>query len=504
MTPLSKLFVLGNLKKKIAFYIISIGFVLANILFMSKENYYVNIIPFAFLIILLTIFALDKLILLVVFFTPLSIQLRELIPHLSIDMSLPTEPLMFGILLLFLFKLIIEKNYDKKIARHPIAIAIYINLGWIFITSLTSTIPLVSIKFFVSRCWFLIVFFFVAALLFKDLKNIYRYFWCYMIPMLIVIGFTLFRLSGYGLFNEKMAHEVMNPIFNDHTSYAAVIAMFVPILLGFIVSTKLSLLKQTLSAVVLGIFLIAIIFSYTRASWISLAVALLFWILLKLKIKLKAILISALVLFALFWSFKTEIFMKMEKNRQDSSTNITQHIQSMSNVTSDASNVERLNRWSCAVRMFYEKPFLGWGPGTYQFQYAPFQLASEKTIISTNAGNRGNAHSEYIGPLAESGFLGTITFTIIVLLTLYRGSMVYRNSKDKNVRLLALTLLLGLTTYYVHGLMNNFLDTDKASALFWGFTAMIVALDIYHKGEKNSAAVTTSPENEKPGELKPE
>jgi hypothetical protein len=26
--------------------------------------------------------------------------------------------------------------------------------------------------------------------------------------------------------------------------------------------------------------------------------------------------------------------------------------------------------------------------------------------------------------------------------------------------------------------MNNFLDTDKASALFWGFTAMLVAMDV--------------------------
>ena len=42
-----------------------------------------------------------------------------------------------------------------------------------------------------------------------------------------------------------------------------------------------------------------------------------------------------------------------------------------------------------------------------------------------------------------------------------------------------LAALIGLITYYVHGLMNNFLDTDKASAPFWGFTAMIVAIDIY-------------------------
>ena len=29
--------------------------------------------------------------------------------------------------------------------------------------------------------------------------------------------------------------------------------------------------------------------------------------------------------------------------------------------------------------------------------------------------------------------------------------------------------------------MNNYLDTDKASVPFWGFIALIVAIDVYHK-----------------------
>jgi hypothetical protein len=40
--------------------------------------------------------------------------------------------------------------------------------------------------------------------------------------------------------------------------------------------------------------------------------------------------------------------------------------------------------------------------------------------------------------------------------------------------------LLGLITYFTHGFLNNFLDTDKLSVPFWGFVAIIVALDVYH------------------------
>ena len=128
----------------------------------------------------------------------------------------------------------------------------------------------------------------------------------------------------------------------------------------------------------------------------------------------------------------------------------------------------------------------GWGPGTYMFQYAPFQLEREKTEISTNAADMGNAHSEYIGPLAESGFIGTISILSIVVLTILTGLRNWFMSKNRKVRIISMMLLLGLITYYLHGLLNNFLDTDKASALFWGFTAALVAIDIYHRNSEEN------------------
>jgi O-antigen ligase len=131
--------------------------------------------------------------------------------------------------------------------------------------------------------------------------------------------------------------------------------------------------------------------------------------------------------------------------------------------------------------MFKEKPFWGWGPGTFMFQYAPYQLSSDKTSISTNMGNKGNSHSEYIGSLTESGIFGALSFILICIITLTTGIRLYARAKGhRQIQILALCACLGLITYYTHGFLNNFLDTDKASALFWGFTAMIVALDVYH------------------------
>ena len=140
--------------------------------------------------------------------------------------------------------------------------------------------------------------------------------------------------------------------------------------------------------------------------------------------------------------------------------------------------MERINRWKSALRMFRERPLLGWGPATYQFKYAPFQMANEKTIISTIYGEGGNAHSEYLGALAEYGIPGLLLYIALLVAVFSAGLRVFADEGINRLGLLLLAMLAGLMTYVVHGALNNFLDTDKISALFWGMTATIVALDI--------------------------
>jgi O-antigen ligase len=225
-----------------------------------------------------------------------------------------------------------------------------------------------------------------------------------------------------------------------------------------------------------------LLLSYTRAAWISIFIIAVIFVIVKLRISWKLIGLGVFLAGTVFYFYRTDIFMKLERNQQDSSKDIAKHLESISNIRTDASNLERINRWNSAFRMFQERPVVGWGPGTYMFQYAPFQASREKTIISTNRGDWGNAHSEYIGPLAESGVLGCVIMIILVIASIWLGFRVYYAAEPySQERIFSLALTLGLITYYIHGILNNFLDTDKASALVWGYTAMLVAMDIKQK-----------------------
>ncbi len=452
------------------------GFAVLNAILIALEFYYAPILPVLLVVMLLALFALDKLVLLIVFLTPLSVNLTDI--GLGVGMTIPTDPLLFGVLLIFLLKLFAERRFDKGIADHPVTLAIIVNLTWIGITTITSEMPLVSLKFFVSRLWYVTAFFFVMTQLFRDFKNVKLFLAMYITSFVGIICYTIIHHSMYG-FLEQPAHWVMSPFFNDHTSYGAVLAMFYPLLIGLTFSSNYSRSWKLLFLGILLLFSVALILSYTRAAWVSLVGALGVYLVMRFRIRFITIMaLGSAFLIALFLSWDT-IIMKLEKNRQDSSAELTEHVQSITNISTDASNLERLNRWSAAWRMFKERPFVGWGPGTYMFQYAPFQLSDEKTRISTNAGDAGNAHSEYIGPLSESGVFGMVSFLMVIICVIYYAVMLYPRIRNEEHRMYMVNLFLGLVTYLIHGFLNNFLDTDKASAPFWGFIAAIVAFEVY-------------------------
>ena len=458
-------------------YLLTAVFLVVNFfLVLQKDVYWFFLLPIALVILVYYLISLDKILLFITFLTPFAVELRGVEGGLGV--SLPTEPLMFGVLLLFVANLLLDRSYDKKASSHPISYIIYTILFWTFFTSLTSELPVVSFKYLLSRLWFIVPFYFVAVVMFKKISNIKWFMLLYMAALSIIVIYTVIQHAKYG-FSEDAGHWVMSPFYNDHTAYGAILAMFLPVGVGFLFYPGMTKTARFFIFISLSILLVGIVLSYSRAAWLSVIVAIGVLAVVLLRIKFYVLALSFLFIVGTFFTFQHQILDKLSKNKQDSSGNLTEHVQSISNISSDASNLERINRWQAALRLFEERPIVGWGPGTYQFVYSPFQSSQEKTIISTNLGDKGNAHSEYLGALADMGILGMLLVILLITFVIITGLSVYKRG-DTNVKFLSLIALLGLITYFAHGFLNNFLDSDKLSVPFWGFIAVIVALDIYH------------------------
>jgi putative inorganic carbon (hco3(-)) transporter len=478
-----KSYLIGSNQRITILYVLSSIFIGLNCYMVYSQIYWLLFLPLFLVILYLYFYSLDKILLLITALTPVAINITQF--EFNVGVSIPSEPMMLGVLLIFIIKLFYNSQVDQKVWSHPLTIVIGLQLLWMLITSITSDMPLVSFKHLLARLWFVIPFYILGVHLFRKRSNINLFVWFYTVPLIGVIAYTTYNHSLWG-FDEQAGHWVMEPFYNDHTAYGVILALFIPLFFGFTFGRIYSKTTRFLSFLVLVILMIALVLSYSRAAWLSLAFAVGVLFIVLFRIKFKWILFVSVIFGITFYLFSFQILDRLEKNRQGPSANFVEHLRSISNISTDNSNLERINRWQSALRMFEDRPVFGYGPGTYQFEYAPYQRAKEKTLISTNAGDKGNAHSEYIGPLAEQGLPGMLLVFLLVGTFIVIAMRVYRRSADREVRMLSLSLMLALLTYFMHGTMNNFLDTDKASVPVWGFMAAIAALDIYAgKKEEN-------------------
>jgi len=414
---------------------------------------------------------------LAVFATPMSINMVNI--GGGVGFSFPVEVMLalsaIGAVSLFIW----EGLPASKVMRHPVTVLILVQFLWIIVTSVTSSYTLISAKFAVSRLTYLLVFYFLFARIFKEEGQIRRFVWTYGLGFMPIMIYAIIRLGQIG-YARRFSPDMAEPFFDDHTVFGAVIALILPLFIIWMFRPKIHLkgLKFSwLVWVIGGLAIIGLFISFSRAAWLSLILAAGFYLLLKIKITFPMVVGLFCLLVATAWIFQDPLLEKMQSNKNVSGDDFVEMAASVTSLESDESNAERVNRWSCALRMGMDEPWTGFGPGTYESNYPPYQLQSEMTRISTMSGDRGDAHSEYLTAFSEQGLPGLLIWLVLVFTLIRTGMRSYYTHTDPVLKSLALGLLLGLFTYFIHGAVNSFLDIDKAAVLFWGLAAGTVVLD---------------------------
>ena len=406
------------------------------------------------------------------------------------DLAAPSELMTLVLALVALYLGISRPMFFKKILSHPLTLLLVLDIAWMLLTALVSDIYIYSVKRVVARALFLLVFYLLAAQWMVKKENMVKFFLLYALGLIIPIIVTEYNHSIYN-FNPKTVFELCKPFYSEHTVYGACIAYVLPFLL--ILAMKARSFGFTKGMVVFSwilfiIFLAAEILSFSRAAWISLAVSLLMFIFLKLHLRFWHFILLLAGVTAIFLYYQEPLYVMARDNDNVSNRGeIGEHIMSVSNLNTDASNMERINRWSCAMRMYHDRPYTGFGPGTYQFTYGPYQSVYEMTPISTMAGDKGNAHSEPLTYLSETGLPGFISYLLWMLGSIGFGIRAYYRAKDPLVKNMALAALLGFVTFFFHGLVNSFIDQVKMASLVFGSMAMIMVADIVTRTKQREA-----------------
>jgi O-antigen ligase len=410
------------------------------------------------------------------FFTAVMVPVSVPLVFGGSKISIPTELLCAALSCFFFLKLLRGYRLSKDFLKHPVTIFILLDLSWFFITACTSELPEVSFKRLVIRAIYYITYYYFFYELFKsDKKYISRVFLFYCIGFLLPIGVAVYKHAFLG-FTSMGAQLAAAPFYNDHTMYGAALVFFIPFLFYEMFETK-GLKKKSLYSLLFLIFIGAAFLSYSRGAWLSVLIAAVTGTLLRYRISLKQVFIILLLALGFLIYNSEKIYNMLSPSKEVShSSKVTTHFKSISNVNTDASNKERINRWKCALRMFQDKPFFGFGPGTYQFFYGNYQIRTEMTTISTYSGLKGHAHSEYLNCLSETGFPGLLIFIVLIVMICATAIRLIRKG-DPLVRNTAMFVFMGLITFFVHAFFNGFIEFDKLAMPVFISYAALVSLD---------------------------
>ncbi len=396
----------------------------------------------------------------------------------------PVEPYTIGLMLAYLLWILgdLKKRFPTKLLLHPLSLILLLHWAWIFITSFSALNPLISIKFFLAKSWYILVYYFMAGSLLQQEDGIRRFFKAVLLMLFATIAIIMVKHALAG-FTFESANKVMAPFYRNHVDYAAIMSVLFPIVwywpLGFSAERK----RRYSHWILVAWLLLAIQLTYTRTAYISLIMAAGFYFVMRFRlVKPALIAASALAVGGLLWLASQNRYLDYAPNYQ---TTIAHHrFDNLLEATyklEDISTMERFYRWIAGVQMGRSRPLMGYGPGNFYEGYRPYTVTSFKTYVSDNP-ERSGIHNYFLMLFAEQGIPGLLLFVALLFYAFFLAERLYQRFSANELlrhRLLAISLGLCIITAFL--LMNDMIETDKVGSFFFIYLALLVNADLRSK-----------------------
>ncbi|RYE13158.1 MAG: O-antigen ligase domain-containing protein, partial [Sphingobacteriales bacterium] len=289
----------------------------------------------------------------------------------GVTVDFPSELLMLVLTGCFLISAPLNKPIDAEFLSHPICRILVLMLMWAMVCTLFSVEITKSVKYILAKIWYLVSFVLVTGALIKNLNDLKRILWFFMAGLIVTVTVSIAKHASFG-FAFDMVNRSVIPFFYNHVIYAATVAMFIPFTFWLWLRAKGHTLQRVFLFGVLLLLLLAVALSYTRASWLSIPVAVLYLLVLRFHLtKLVLIAASAGVICASVYMAHNNNYLQYAPDFEKTvyyGGNIEKHLEATYSFE-DVSGMERVYRWVAAARMSYANPVFGTGPNTFYPEY---------------------------------------------------------------------------------------------------------------------------------------
>jgi len=440
------------------------------------------LLPFAALVVAVALLNFEWLYYLLIAAIPISIS-YELSNALALN--LPTEPLMAGFMLLLPIYFLLNPNKaNKAILNHPLVLLLLLMLLWLSVTTIYSTEKLISLKFLVAKCWFVISFGILTTVVVKNIKYYKIWFWCFLIPLILVTIYILIRHYGFN-FSFALVNRTMSPFFRNHVDSAVTQVAF----LSFVICSRFIFKKGSIARLVIDcsipLLIVGIYYSYTRAAIASIVIIAAVYFIVKFRLMYPTIIAGCIAIFAFFLLMQNNnayLNYAPDYKKTIYHGNWKSHLRATISMQ-DISAMERVYRWVAGFRMVADKPLVGFGPGSFYKNYKKYTISSFKTYVSDNP-ERSTVHNYYLLVLIEQGIVGLIILLSLILVTLVKGQQLFHSGLSPPYKYVVMASLMSFVVLLANNFLGDLVEVDKTGSLFFMNIAFIVSIDLHYKSTK--------------------
>ena len=338
--------------------------------------------------------------------------------------------------------------------------------GFVAVVSLTYSKDLPATQKAIFVCMQSILFAFLVVLTLQNAKFLRNVIWTLLLAGLFMASISVYQyltgsfgqtFGGFALAEirhiagSELGYRIAGPI-GDANFYGQILIVLIPLALERTWREK-NFLLRILAGTILLITTLAIVFTFSRGTFLALCVTSAF-LLLAFKPSLKHIALAMILVFTLLPFVPQSYYERM--------STIKELLPGNRGIHADSAFRGRASEWSAAWLMFTDHPLFGVGFGNYKNQY---QRYSQQVGLDPRLSER-SAHSLYLQIAAETGIFGLLVFGFVLFKAL-RGLKLAKSRFEEAGKLDAANLTSAFTVsllgYLVAGI---FLHTAYPNILW--------------------------------------
>ena len=267
-----------------------------------------------------------------------------------------------------------------------------------------------------------------------------------------IMCFTILLMDHYMVDQVSWFHSIESRtkikgtfVYLGPNEVAAFYNQYTIILMSLFFAMKRGWKKLVLMGIII-VNLYSILFLFSRAAYLALAIGLFFLFAVR-----KKVLLVPLVIAVVMW----QAFLPQQvQERIEMTTGEYGEL--------DVSSERRIMVWQNSMDLFFESPITGVGFGV--FPYMGFNL--------------GDTHNIYLKILAEQGLVGIIIFLILLFIFFVQGIKLFTGGDDPMSKALGLGFAIAVIVLAVNNMFGDRWTYMEVSCYLWVFAALVTRLNI--------------------------